>query len=76
MSRPIFAANWKMNHGPSEARDFMSAFLAAYDARVDRTIVMFAPALSLAAVRASLGARTDILLGVQNIEQARHAVCP
>ena len=67
MHKPVLAANWKMNHGPTEARDFMATFLSAYDARVDRTIIVFAPALSLAAARASLGPRSDILLGVQNI---------
>jgi triosephosphate isomerase len=65
--KPVLAANWKMNHGPSEARDFMAAFLAAYDARVDRTIIMFPPALSLHAVKSSLNGRSDILLGTQNI---------
>src|SRR5687768_9185376 len=56
-----------MNHGPSEAREFMAAFLSAYDARVDRTIILFPPALTLSAVRAALNGRPDILLGVQNI---------
>lgn len=56
-----------MNHGPSEARKFMSTFLTSYDARVDRTIIIFPPALTFAAVKQSLGARSDILLGVQNI---------
>ena len=27
MLKPIFAANWKMNHGPAEARAFVSTFL-------------------------------------------------
>lgn len=67
MHKPVLAANWKMNHGPSEARDFMTTFLAAYDARVDRTIIMFPPALSLHAVKASLNGRSDILLGAQNV---------
>ena len=67
MHKPVLAANWKMNLGPSEARDFMTTFLAAYDARVDRTIIVFPPALSLQAARSALGARSDILLGTQNI---------
>ena len=67
MQRPVLAANWKMNHGPSEARAFMAAFLAAYTPRPDRTIALFPPALSLATVRDALASRTDILLGVQNI---------
>lgn len=67
MRPPILAANWKMNHGPTEARAFVAAFLAAYSPRTDRTIVIFPPALSLAATRNALGARSDIVLGVQNI---------
>jgi triosephosphate isomerase len=67
MQAPVFAANWKMNNGPSEARAFMAAFLAAYSPRADRTVAIFPPALSLTAVRATLGARNDIQLGVQNI---------
>lgn len=67
MRRPVLAANWKMNHGPSEARAFMAAFLASYTPRTDRTVSIFPPALSLSTVRAALASRTDILLGVQNI---------
>jgi triosephosphate isomerase len=67
MRRPVLAANWKMNHAPTEARAFMAAFLASYTPRGDRTISIFPPALSLTTVRAALGSRTDILLGVQNI---------
>ena len=65
--RPVLAANWKMNHGPTEARAFMAAFLASYSPRKDRTVVIFPPALSLATARDALGGRTDIQLGVQNI---------
>lgn len=67
MKRPIFAANWKMNHGPSDATEFMRGFLAHSHRRSDRTVIIFPPALSLAAVAASLHDRPDILLGVQNI---------
>jgi len=67
MQRPVLAANWKMNHGPSEARAFIAAFLASYTPRQDRTIALFPPALALASVRDALAGRSDILLGVQNI---------
>jgi triosephosphate isomerase len=67
MRRPVLAANWKMNHGPTEARAFMAAFLAAHTPRDDRTIAIFPPALSLSTVRDALASRTDIFLGVQNI---------
>lgn len=65
--RPVLAANWKMNHGPTEARAFMAAFLASYSPRSDRTIVIFPPAMSLTAARDALGGRRDIQLGAQNI---------
>jgi triosephosphate isomerase len=67
MRRPVFAANWKMNHGPTEARAFMAAFTAKWSPRTDRTIIFFPPALSLSAVTSALGNRTDIRVGVQNI---------
>jgi triosephosphate isomerase (TIM) len=59
-----------MNHGPTEARAFMAAFLASYTPRSDRTVVIFPPALSLTAVRDALGSRQDVQLGVQNIHTA------
>lgn len=67
MIAPIFAANWKMNNGPTTAREFMLSFLSQYGRHNDRTIVFFPPGLSLNAVNAALGDRHDILLGVQNV---------
>ena len=67
MIAPIFAANWKMNNGPTTAREFMLSFLSQYGRHNDRTIVFFPPALSLASVAATMGDRHDILLGVQNV---------
>ena len=67
MNRPLFFANWKMNHGPTEARAYMTAFLRIFAPRDDRTVAMFPPALSLSATRDARGDRTDIHLGVQNI---------
>jgi len=64
---PIFAANWKMNNGPTTAREFMLSFCSQYPRQNDRTIVFFPPALSLHAVAAAMGDRRDILLGVQNV---------
>jgi triosephosphate isomerase (TIM) len=67
MKRPIFAANWKMNHGPTDAKAFMRTFLAHYARRPDRTVLFFPPALTLHAVIDALRERRDILVGVQNI---------
>lgn len=70
MNRPVLAANWKMNNGPTMAREFMKAFLDQYPRQNDRTILFFPPALSLATVAAATADRRDILLGVQNVHWA------
>ncbi len=67
MQRPVFAANWKMHHGPTEAREFMRSFLANNTRRPDRELIFFPPAISLTTVKESTRERTDIRLGVQNI---------
>ncbi|MEO7714505.1 MAG: triose-phosphate isomerase [Gemmatimonadaceae bacterium] len=68
--RPVFAANWKMNHGPTQAKTFLSEFLVRYAARDDRTVILFPPAITLAAAREGVRARRDIALGVQNVHTA------
>lgn len=65
--RPVFAANWKMNHGPTEARAFVAAFTARWTPRADRTVIFFPPAISLTTVVHALGGREDLDVGVQNI---------
>ena len=67
MQRPVLAANWKMNHGPTAARAFIERFMAAYPMRTDRTVIFFPPALSLSNVAALLRDRAEIGVGVQNI---------
>ena len=66
-TRPIFAGNWKMNLGPTAATEFVRTFLTLHAARAGSTVLLFPPALSLAAVRAALKGRDDVRLGVQNI---------
>jgi triosephosphate isomerase len=67
MRAPIFAANWKMHHGPKAARDFVAQFLKAYPRRDDRTVILAPSAVSIEAVATSLTDRKEILTGVQNI---------
>lgn len=67
MKRPVLAANWKMNNGPTAAKKFMDAFLPTYGNRDDRTVIIFAPAVSLPVVADALAGRSDVLAGVQNI---------
>jgi triosephosphate isomerase (TIM) len=65
--RPVLAANWKMNHGPTAARHFVERFTAAHEARTDRTVILFPSALSFGAVRSAVASRPDIRVGVQNV---------
>ena len=67
MQRPVFAANWKMNQGPSAAKAFVAALTARWAPRTDRTVILFPPALSLSTVASALGSRRDLAVGVQNI---------
>jgi triosephosphate isomerase len=67
MRKPVFAANWKMNHGPQDAKAFLRTFLVHYARRADRTVIFFPPAATLTTVADALRDRPDILLGVQNI---------
>jgi len=67
MRVPVFAANWKMNHGPRATRSYLGHFLSHYPAREDRTVIICPPAVSLEAARSALTTRSDILLGVQNV---------
>jgi triosephosphate isomerase (TIM) len=70
VKRPVLAANWKMNNGPTAAKIFMDAFLASYQPRDDRTVIIFPPAVSLTTVAAACSTRPDVLAGVQNIHWA------
>jgi triosephosphate isomerase len=68
MARPlIYAANWKMNHGPEAARAFMERFLAVTVPTPDRSLWFFPPSVSLAAVSHAVRSRPDVLAGAQNV---------
>jgi triosephosphate isomerase len=67
MIRPVFAANWKMHQGPSDAKEFVRLFVRKYARRTDRTICIFPPAASISTTAEELRERPDILVGVQNI---------
>jgi triosephosphate isomerase len=63
----IYAANWKMNHGPAEARAFAERFLGLMPPVPGRSLWFFPPAVSLGALSGALGGRSDIKIGAQNI---------
>ena len=72
MKHPIFAGNWKLNHAPADAEQFMKLFLAQYPRRQDRTVLFFPPALTLPTVAALVHDRSDLAVGVQNIHWEDH----
>jgi triosephosphate isomerase (TIM) len=65
--RLTFAANWKMNLGPSEARSFAEKFLPLTSPVEDRRLWFFPPALSIAALASAVKGRPDIAVGAQNV---------
>lgn len=64
---PVFAANWKMCHGPDETEAFMERFAAHHGRRGDATVVVFPPAISLTSFAAAASARPDLEFGVQDV---------
>ena len=67
MNHPIFAANWKMNHGLSATRQFLQTFLSHYPRQYDRTMIFFPASVSIATVTEAVKHRPDIEVGAQNI---------
>jgi triosephosphate isomerase len=67
ISRPFFAANWKMHMGPSECSAFVARFVERYGARSDRRVVFFPPAVSIVTFVASTRGRRDLEVGVQDV---------
>ncbi len=67
MKLPIFAANWKMHHGPSDARAFIKNFLTHYPRQHDRKVLFFPNAMSVTTVSELVRERSDLETGIQNI---------
>ena len=67
-TRPlIYAANWKMNHGPAAARAFLTRFLQVTSPVPDRELWFFPPAVSLGAACEAVSGRPDVTVGAQNV---------
>src|SRR6185295_7091970 len=64
--RLIYAANWKMNHGPVAARAFAQRFLELTRPVDGRDLWFFPPIISVGVVAETFRARSDITVGVQN----------
>jgi triosephosphate isomerase len=66
--RPLlFAANWKMNIGPGEARAYLTSFTARVRQREGRDLWFYPPGVSIEAASQSCTGRSDIRVGAQNI---------
>jgi triosephosphate isomerase len=64
--RTVIAGNWKMHHGPADARAFFTDFEP--DLGEDPPLVLiFPPAISLAAALAARRVDVPVALGVQNV---------
>jgi triosephosphate isomerase (TIM) len=67
-TRPlVYAANWKMNHGPAAATAFAERFIDLTSPAADRSLWFFPPAVSLEAVSHAARSRPDIRVGAQNV---------
>ena len=67
MQRRVFAANWKMNHGPTDAREFLRSFLQYYPRQADRQVLVFPAAVAISTMAEGLKDRYDVRVGIQNI---------
>lgn len=67
MSNKTIAANWKMHHGPLDAKEFMEKFLSNLTDVEDVSVIFFPPAISLQAVSEKIQKHYEIKLGIQNI---------
>ncbi len=68
--KPIFAANWKMNKGPSETEDFARALLSQVQHQTfPCDLVIAPPFVSLAKASELFGNVTAVALAAQNCSQ-------
>lgn len=65
--KPVIAANWKLNHTPTDARAFLQRFLAQVPKLNERTLVFFPSAITLTTVIEGLRERPEVWVGVQNV---------
>ena len=65
--KPVIAANWKLNHTPSDARAFLQRFLAQAPKLHERTLIFFPSAITLTTVVDGLKDRPEVWVGVQNV---------
>ncbi|HEU4699963.1 MAG TPA: triose-phosphate isomerase [Gemmatimonadales bacterium] len=63
----IYAANWKLHHGPAAARRYAEKFQELVGPRPGRELWFFPPAVSIAATANAFRGRGDVRIGAQNV---------
>jgi len=63
----IFAANWKMNITPAEARAFAETFLARVSPQAGRTLAFFPSAVALEATAQAFKGQPGVVVGAQDV---------
>jgi triosephosphate isomerase len=69
MRKPLIAANWKMYKTPQQAADFVQAFLPLVSKNTKTEVVLFPPAIDLAATLQHL-VGSHVGVGAQNMHYA------
>ena len=68
MARPlVYAANWKMHHGPAVAREFARRFVEVTQPQDGRELWFFPTAVALAPLADAFARRADVRVGAQNV---------
>jgi len=65
----VVAGNWKMNHGPAAARDYLARFRPPTGEGTAR-VLLFPPTVSLAAAVAAADGVPGVEIGVQDVNEA------
>lgn len=63
----VYAANWKMHHGPAAARDFLTRFLQVTSPVPGRRLWFFPPSVAITAAADAAQGREDVTVGAQNV---------
>jgi len=66
-ARTVIAGNWKMNLGPLETRAFFQRFSPSFSPGQNPELLIFPPALSMAAAMEALPSSPSVELGIQNL---------
>jgi len=70
MRKPIIAANWKMNIGPKEAEDFLTAFTSQLGSLTEKADVVIAPTfVAIPAAVAALPSNSGVAIAAQNVSE-------